>query len=221
MEPEFWKSWQAIKDGDTDQLTSLITEEPSLASDASSMGHPCLLQALILDGAELDPETQRGMADLLLNNGSPIDAPFISTGSLNNAVLAEHLAGHGALIDGQREVMNGWCALEESLYWQNQETAALLVELGATIHNLRIASGIGDLDAVKGFFGEDGESKPSAGDTNYPWVDKNPDQVVTDAQEVINNALVYAASSGHLDVRIRDDFGKLLKNRDESCSTRP
>ena len=200
MEPRFWKSWQAITDGDTDQLISLIDEEPGLASDASSMGHPCLLQALILDGVELAPDTQRRMAKLLLDNGSPMDAPFISTGSCNNAVLAEYLAGCGAKIHGQSDVMNGWCALEESLYWQNQETAEMLVELGATIHNLRIAAGIGNLDAVRGFFGEDGALKPSAGDTNYPWVDQNPDQVVSDAPEVINNALVYAASSGHLDV---------------------
>lgn len=200
MEPRFWPCLQAIKDGDTATLETLIVREPSLAAAPSSFSHPCLLQALILDGVELDPQTQRDMAQLLLDYGSPIDAPFISTGSLNNVVLAKFLAGRGAIINGQSHIMKGWCALEESLYWQNTETAHILVEHGATLHNLRIASGIGNLPAVRGFFAEDGSLKVSAGTTNYPWGEQNPDQVTSDTQEVINNALVYAASSGQIEV---------------------
>lgn len=199
MEARFWSAWAAIKAGKVGAFTKVLDQSPDLATARSTSGHPTLLQALILDGIEHQAETQRSIAQILVDQGSPTDEAFVSTGSLGNVVMIDFLVERGAAIDGTPFVMRGWCALEEALYWQKTGAARRLVALGASIKNLRIAARIGDQAAVAAFF--DGTTLgPFAGDTNFPFSTQDPDQVTTDAQAVIDNALIYAAAGGHDDV---------------------
>lgn len=200
MDRKFWRAWGAIRESNVELFESILSEHPSLAIERSSVGHPTLMQALVLDAVEAEPEVQLTMARKLRSYNAPVDEPLISAGSLGNTLLAEFLVGEGAAIDGVEEIMRGWSVVEEALYWQNLQTAKRMIELGASIRNLRVAAGIGDLTAVAGFFDSDGRLRSNAGDTNFPFCMGQPEQVVTDAQAVIDNALVYAASSGHRDV---------------------
>ena len=139
------------------------------------------------------------MARLLIDKGSPINEPFVSTGSVGNTVLAELLAAEGAPLDGDPAILGGWSALEEALYWQRTETAKRLIGLGAQIKNLRIAAALGNRAAAARFFDGD-ELDPSAGDTNFSFCERMPELVSSDPQDVLDNALIYAASGGHLEV---------------------
>ena len=59
--------------------------------------------------------------------------------------------------------------MEEALYWNHKAIASLLLERGATIHNLRLAAGLGCTDLIENFFAPDGSLKPEAGSINWPW----------------------------------------------------
>lgn len=195
MDPHFWPAWGAIREGDIGKLRQLLGESPDLARARSGRGHPTLMQALVLDGVALEAETQRAMAQALIEHGSPVNEPFVSAGSLGNTVLAEVLVAAGAPLDGDPGIMGGWSALEEALYWQQSHTALRLLELGARVRNLRIAAGVGDRAAVPGFFRK---GRPeNAGNTNFPFCENDPDQVTENPQDVVNNALIYAAGGGH------------------------
>src|SRR5215471_6119573 len=140
MDAKFQPSVEAIMAGDIDQLKSLLAAEPSLATDRSSRSHPTLLQCLVLD-AKGQPN-QIDMARVLINAGAEINSPLIAAASIGNTSAAEELLDAGAAINGDGE----WSPLEEALYWGNQDTVAMLVRRGATIHNLRVASGLGRID---------------------------------------------------------------------------
>lgn len=129
MEPRFWPCLTAIKAGDVEALAGLLEQQPELAKARSSMSHPTLLQALVLDAVALDADIQIKMAQLLVDQGSPLDEPLISTGSLDNAVMAKFIMEQGGAIDGRQDIMLGWTAIEEALYWQNTKTVQQLVGL--------------------------------------------------------------------------------------------
>ena len=96
MDPLFWPAWSAIREGDTEKLRQLLDESPNLAAARSGTGHPTLMQALVLDGLELAADTQRAIAQALLDHGSPVNEPFVATGNLGNTALAEFLFAAGA-----------------------------------------------------------------------------------------------------------------------------
>jgi len=52
--------------------------------------------------------------------------------------FAALLLDRGAAINGT----GNWSPLEEALYWGNQGVIDLLLDRGASVHNLRIASGL-------------------------------------------------------------------------------
>jgi len=107
--------------------------------------------------------------------------------------------------------------VEEALYWHSQRVIKLLIDSGASIHNLRIAAGLGRTDLIEAFFNPDGSLKPNAGPINWPWgdlqviKDSNFDTAgkqhlagkfsswTNDRQSLINNAFVYACMHGRLD----------------------
>src|SRR5262249_28049020 len=119
----------------------------------------------------------------------------------------------GASINGT----GGWCPLEEALYWNGRRVIELLVRRGASIHNLRIASGLGRLDLMRGFFNPDDTLKPEAGPILWPFGDlqtienSNFNEAgkrqlaarvrswKNDRQGIINNAFVYACMHDHAD----------------------
>jgi uncharacterized protein len=151
------------------------------------------------------------MATILIDAGADLNGPLLASGSCDNVEIAALLLDRGAAVNGT----GGWSPLEESLYWNSHGMQALLLQRGASIHNLRIAAGLGRTDLVEAFFDSDGTLKAEAGKINWPWgvdvVDQsNFDEPgkeklksrirswVNNAQDVVNNAFVYACMHGHI-----------------------
>ncbi|MDX6497231.1 MAG: uncharacterized protein QOG23_491 [Blastocatellia bacterium] len=208
MDARFHPAIAAIKSGDIDALRSLLTKDPGLTTARSSTSHPTLLQCLALD-ALLVPN-QIEMARLLVDAGAEINGPMVAAASINNVAIAALLLDCGAAIDGA----GSWSPLEEALYWNNREAIDLLLARGATIHNLRLAAGLGRIDLIESFFGTDGSLQPEAGRIDWPFgeVDKSNlagpikaelkakvAQWSNDPQDILDNALVYACMHNQID----------------------
>ncbi|HSB09785.1 MAG TPA: ankyrin repeat domain-containing protein [Blastocatellia bacterium] len=149
------------------------------------------------------------MARLLIEAGAEIDGPLVACASVNNVEAAAALLDAGAPVNG----VGSWSPLEEALYWASNDVRDLLLARGASIHNLRIAAGLGRVDLIEGFFKSDGSLRPEAGNIEWPFTDpltSNLPRPVKDklrttidgwshqSRGIINNAFVYACMHGHV-----------------------
>ncbi len=201
MDAKFHSSMAAIRSGNLEGLRSLLREDPTLATARSSKSHPTLLQCLTLDGSGVPNNVE--MAKLLIDAGAEINGPLVACASGDNVEVAAVLLDAGASING----VGLWSPLEEALYWGSDGMRDMLLERGASVHNLRIASGLGRVDLIEGFFNSDGSLKPKAGGIRWPFEDpltSNLPKPVTEqleatingrsreSQDIINNAFLYA-----------------------------
>ncbi|HEY8185457.1 MAG TPA: ankyrin repeat domain-containing protein [Pyrinomonadaceae bacterium] len=208
MDAKFQPAILAIKSGDVEGLKTLLSQDPSLATARSSRSHPTLLQCLALDAVDVPNKVE--MARVLIDAGSEINGPLVASASIGNVEIAALLLDCGAAINGN----GNWSPLEEALYWGNQGVIDLLIKRGATVHNLRIASGLGLIDLIEGFFNSDGSLKSEAGTIEWPFHEleksnlptKIKEELVTkiaqwpnDRQTIIDNAFVYACMHNHID----------------------
>src|SRR5262245_3260425 len=211
MDAKFHSAINVLKSGDARHLRELIRQDSSLATGRSTTGHPTLLQCLVLAGKSAPASVE--MATILIDAGADLDGPLLACGSCDNVEVAALLLDRGAAANGT----GGWSPLEEALYWNSQGVKDLLLRRGASVHNLRIAAGLGRKDLVAAFFNSDGSLKAEAGKINWPWGDleviahsnfdaegkeKLASRVrswANDDQDVINNAFVYASMHGHID----------------------
>jgi hypothetical protein len=208
MDKKFHPAMAAIKAGDVDGLKSLVSHDPSLATGRSSRSHPTLLQCLVLDGVDLPNKVE--LAGILIDAGAEINGPLCAAGSIGNVELAAALLDAGASINGS----GGWSPLEEALYWGNDGVIDLLLKRGASIHNLRIASALGRVDLIEGFFNRNGTLKPDAGKIDWPFGDPltlNLAKPIKEellakiarwsntSQNIMNNAFVYACMHNRLE----------------------
>jgi ankyrin repeat protein len=210
VDPKFHPAMAAIKLGDLERFSTLVRQDPTLATSRSSTSHPTLLQCLVLSGKNLSNKLD--MAKVLIDAGSDLNEPLVACGSCDNADVAQLLLDSGAMADGT----GGWSPLEEALYWNSQRVVELLLRRGAAIQNLRIGSGLGRTDLIESFFNTDGSLKPQAGKINWPWgnldfiANSNHDAAAKqslaarvqswqqDRQGIINNAFIYACMHGHI-----------------------
>jgi hypothetical protein len=190
MDAPFQPAIAAIERDDLEGFRAIVRQNPTLATTRSSVGHPVLLQCLVLSGKNL--VNQLDMARALIDAGAGVAEPLVACGSCDNAAAAGLLLDSGASINGT----GGWSPLEESLYWNSGRMVELLVKRGAAVANLRIAAGLGRTDLVEGFFNADGSLKAGAGTINWPWGDRS---WKNDRQDVVNNAFIYACMHGHID----------------------
>jgi ankyrin repeat protein len=80
---------------------------------------------------------------------------------------------------------------------QSIEMARLLLDRGATIHNLRIAAGLGRAALLDGFFHPDSSLTAQAGTLAWPFGEPT-EGWSRDPQDIIDNAFVYACRSGQI-----------------------
>jgi len=210
VDAKFHPAISAIKAGDVERLRALVRADATLATSRSSTSHPTVLQCLVLDAKDMPH--QIAMARILIDAGADLNEPFYACASCNNVAAASLLLDCGAAVNGS----GGWSPLEEALYWNSQGVIELLVQRGASIHNLRIAAGLGRTDVMQTFFDADGALRPDAGTISWPWGDlenierSNFDRhgkdmlaakfasFTNDRQSIINNAFVYACMHGHI-----------------------
>jgi len=200
MDPKFHPAIVAIKSGDLDELKSLIRQDPTLATARSSKSHPTLLQCLTLDARDVPNKVE--MAEVLVNAGAEINGPLVACASMDNVEVAAALLDAGASING----VGSWSPLEETLYWGSNGVRDLLLERGASIHNLRIAAGLGRADLIEEFFHRDGSLKPGAGEIDWPFSDALTSNLAReieddklDSNNIVNNAFVYACMHDHIE----------------------
>ncbi len=208
MDAKFHPAIQAIKSGDIQLLRSLVTADPTLATSRSSKSHPTLLQCLALDAQDVSNKIE--MAQVLIDAGAEINGPLRASASGNNVGVAAALLDAGAEINGT----GGWSPLEEALYWSSNDVRDLLLERGASVHNLRIAAGLGRTDLIESFFNSDSSLKPEAGAIAWPFCDPQdsnlPPQIKeelqakidawsNESQNIINNAFIYACTHNRID----------------------
>jgi ankyrin repeat protein len=208
MDAKFHPAIRAIKSGDLEGLRALLEQDCSLATGRSSRSHPTLLQCLVLEA--VDVPNKIDMAQLLIDADAEVNGPLCAAASIDNVEIAALLLDRGAQINGA----GSWSPLEEALYWSNQRVIHLLLNRGASLHNLRIASGLGRIDLIEGFFRSDGTLKPEAGKIDWPFgelqnsnlnceiKEELPAQVnqwPDEPQDIINNAFIYACMHGHID----------------------
>ncbi len=224
MDAKFHPAIQAIKSGDIQLLKSLVTTDPTLATSRSSKSHPTLLQCLTLAARDVSNEVE--MARVLIDAGAEINGPLGACASGNNVEVAAALLDAGAEING----MGSWSPLEEALYWSSNDVRDLLLKRGASVHNLRIAAGLGRTDLIESFFNSDGSLKPEAGKIAWPFGDPQdsnlPAQIKeelqakieawsNESQNIINNAFIYACMHNRIDA------AKLLLDKGAEINTIP
>ena len=208
MDAKFHPAIAAITAGDLDGLREMIATDPSLATARSSRSHPTLLQCLVLDA--LDVPNKVEMANVLIDAGAEINGPLGAAASIDNVEIAALLLNRGAAING----VGSWSPLEETLYWRNYRVRDLLLERGASMHNLRIASGLGRLDLIESFFRGDGSLRPEAGNIDWPFRELEESKLncaikaelqakvakwSDDPDDIINNAFVYACNNNQIE----------------------
>ena len=224
MDAKFHPAIQAIKSGDIQLLKSLLTTDPTLATSRSSKSHPTLLQCLTLAAQDVSNKVE--MARVLIDAGAEINRPLGACASGNNVEVAAALLDAGAEING----MGSWSPLEEALYWSNNDVRDLLLKRGASVHNLRIAAGLGRTDLIESFFNSDSSIKPEAGKIAWPFGDPQdshlPAQIKeelqakieawsNESQNIINNAFIYACMHNRIDA------AKLLLDKGAEIDTIP
>lgn len=208
MDAKFHPAIRAIKSGDLDGLRALLDRDPSLATARSSRSHPTLLQCLALEALNVPNKVE--MARLLIDAGADINGPLAAAACIDNVEIAALLLDSGAAING----VGSWSPLEEALYWNNRGVIDLLLERGASVHNLRMAAALGRTDLMKSLFNSDGTLKPEAGKIDWPFGElekSNANSAIrdelkakaaqwsNDPQNVINNAFVYACMHNQID----------------------
>jgi uncharacterized protein len=190
MDSKFQPAMQAIRSGDVERLAAILRHQPELAIARSSCSHPTLLQCSVLDAKELPANVR--LAELLVEAGAEVNEPLIACASCDNRAAATLLLDRGAAVDGT----GPWSPLEEALYWNSRNVINLLLERGASIHNLRIAAGLGRTDLIPTFFDADNGLKLEAGAIHSPFSNR---RWTSDRQRVVDNAFVYACMHGHID----------------------
>jgi ankyrin repeat protein len=197
----FLDAFEAMKAGDLGELAELLRATPHLVNSGGSNGNTLLNLAVSVN--------QPGAAQLLLDAGAdPNEAnnrgwtPLHQAGYGNKPEMARMLLEAGAAIDRSARG-DGGTPLVMALFWGHREAAELLAARGLIPDNLRVAAGVGDRARVASFFGSDGGLLGAAGThrafyrphSGFPaWKPSN------DPQEILDEALVYAAKSGRLEV---------------------
>jgi ankyrin repeat protein len=180
----------ALAAGDVEGLALLLKTDTGLAADDAG-----LLTGLVLTMPPVD--ALEDMIALLAIHGAELTDPLKVASGCGNIRAVTKLLDLGGDIDGKGR----WSPLEEALYWGAAEVVPLMLQRGAVVDNLSKASGVGDMERVARCFDDTGKLTAAAGEIAWPFNnDTIPAEVRRDQQELLGNALVYAASWGRVEV---------------------
>jgi ankyrin repeat protein len=182
-------AYRAVEDGDVDGLRALLDEHPELVRLRGTNGND-------LFGMANDGEIVR----LLLERGADVNrgndygwTKLHQAGYGNDRELAELLLAAGARTDLSARG-DGGTPLVVALFWGHREVVDLL---GLEPRNLRVAAGLGLVDLIDELAGTPAAAahrdfyRPHGG---FPaW------QPSDDPQEILDEALVWAAKSDRVD----------------------
>ncbi len=206
VEP-FRIAFQAIKENDLDTFKHALTDQPELATTpgtngngllhlAADFGRVEMVRLLLEAGADINMANNKGWT--LLHCVTYASADGLSGGLGMLITFIDSLLAAGA--DATAEAHGaGGTPLMQALFWGHRPQAERLAQEGIYPYNLRAAAGLGRLDLMPDFFHPDGSLKPEAGQKRAfhrphsgfpPWMPRD------DRQEILDEALVYAAKNG-------------------------
>ncbi len=200
----FMEAFEAIRNGGRPRLEALLDAHPELAHARGTNGNRLLNLATSMRRIDL--------VKLLLARGAdPNAANNKDWTPLHDAAYGDPRSDGGASVQLLRVLLDAGAAVDRSahgdggtplvqaLFWGNRPQAEILAERAIVPRNLRVAAALGRLDLVRSFFTRDGRLKPQAGahrefhrpHSGFPaW---NPSD---DPQEILDEALVWAAKNG-------------------------
>ncbi|MBO0831773.1 MAG: hypothetical protein J2P29_07365 [Actinobacteria bacterium] len=178
VDTRFEAAADAIHEGDLDTLERLLDEDPALVRLRSPFPHgQTLLHHVAANGIEVErqlrsPPSAVDILRLLIERGADPDATCESYGGGNGATtlcllvssanpfmagvqtaLVEELCRSGARVNGiDDDSLPLWTAIS----FGYTGAAEALARCGARVDNLCLAAALGDLEAVRGYFGADG-----------------------------------------------------------------
>ena len=201
----FRRAFRAIKAQDTAALGVILDRHPGLVTARGTNGNDLLGLAAGITCGRRDTSIVR---ELLARGADPSSAndrgwtPLHQAGYGNDEELARLLLEAGARTDlsGHGE---GGTPLAAALFWGNVRVAELLAGRDVTPGNLRIAAGLGRLDLIRALVRDDGTLSEAAGAARgfyRPHTGFPPWEPSSDPQEILDEALVWAARSDRGDV---------------------
>ena len=216
-EEPFLAVFEAGRRGDWPRISRLLREHPELVRVGGTNGNtllnlscslsPCApprapdntgagdqrlaaVQFLSAAGADVAQANDRGWT------------PLHQAAYRNDPEMAALLTAAHAPVDSVAHGTGG-TPLAVALFWGHREVSELLAQVAVVPANLRIAAGVGRLDVVEGCFDPNGELTAEARanrgfyrpHSGFPtWRSSN------DRQEIVDEALVWAAKSGRTNV---------------------
>lgn len=199
----FLAAFTALQAGDLAVLNALLKGTPQLAAERGTNGNTLLNLAVSIAGKP-DWTGGLGAVEALLDAGAdPNDGndrgwtPLHQAAYANKPEIAARLIAKGAELDAEAHGAGG-TPLACALFWGHLEVADLLANHLVTPGNLRMAAGLGRTELVNACFQTDGSLTPEACSARgfYRPHSGFPDwEPSTDAQEVLDEALVWACKS--------------------------
>jgi plasmid stabilization system protein ParE len=214
VDTRFEAAADAVHDGDLDQLRRLLDEAPALVRQRSPFPHrQTLLHHVAANGIEVErqihsPTNAVEVLRLLLERGAEPDAVCESYGGGNGATtlcllvssanpfvagvqvgLVEEMTRGGARVDG---IDGDGLPLWTAVMFGYTDAAEALARAGARVDNLCLAAALGDLDAVRGYFGADGRLRPDI----PPLTRVGATGPALAPEHVVDYALIWAAAHG-------------------------
>lgn len=186
----FERAADAVVQGDTDTLKSLLAANPDLVHERSARGHKAtLLHYTAANGVEnfrqLTPANALEVADILLSAGAEPDALADTYGNKwgttldllvssshpaqagVQTALAEKLLDYGAAVNGVR---NNGSPLLTAIYFYYPESAEVLVKRGARVDNVVTAAAMGETAQLAGYLDDTGKLRTDAPLVQVEWL---------------------------------------------------
>jgi ankyrin repeat protein len=196
----FRLAFDAIEAKDDAKLAVLLNQDSSLAKASGTNGNQLLHFAVNHDNPKL--------VSLLLEAGADPDAandkgstPLTQAAYRGKADTIEQLLAEGASVDAEA-YGDGGTPVAFALFWGHREAAEKLAEVAVVPRNLRMAAGLGRIDIMTELFDANGKLKPEAGfhrEFHRPHSGFPAWQPRDDSQEILDEALNYAARSGRIE----------------------
>lgn len=204
----FMAAFHALRSGNVARFEALLHANPRLAKERGTNGNTLLNLAVSL-ASRADWKGGLAAIEALLGAGCDVNdandrgwTPLHQAAYANQPEIASLLVASGAALDAEAHGAGG-TPLIVALFWGHREMADLLGSHAVAPGNLRAAAGLGNRELLEACFTGERTLTPEAGAARgfYRPHSGFPDwQPSTDPQEVLDEALVWAAKSGRVGV---------------------